>query len=621
MACHFIAKPLGGFYDPVQQIRETALARDQRRLAAILAADVVGYSRLMGREESGTVGRLRTIRKQHLVPVLARRGGRIVKLTGDGVLVEFSSAVEALTAAIEFQQTILDESRGQAEDQVILFRMGLHLGDLIVEEDDLFGDGVNVAARLEAEAPPGGILISRTVHEAVAGRMKASFEDLGGLLLKNIERPVQTFSVQWQAADWRDAHEAVVTAAPAAAPAAPLALPDKPSIAVLPFDNMSADPEQEHFADGVVESITAALSRIRAFFVIARNSAFAYKGRPTNVREIGRELGVAYVLEGSVQRVGARVRITAQLIETAGGVHLWADRYDGSLDDIFDLQDRITEAVAGALQPSIRLAEIERSRRKRPQELGAYDYAMRAMQHAWLLEEDAAARALELLGKALEIDPDYPLALALTAWCWAQRSVYNWADDTAAAKAEALKLADRAASQSADDPLILAVLGTVHTFARNYGVARVMLERAVTLDPNAAWALSRLGWLDVYADRPDEAKIHFEKALRLSPLDPINFNNLVGLASARAVAGDDAGAADLFIRALQERPNAAWIHRNLAAALYGAGRLNEARESIAKLLVSHPGITIRKYREAMVFSPSTLDRMAAQMRALGIPEE
>ena len=597
------------------------MARDQRRLAAILASDVVGYSRLMGRDESGTVSRLRTIRKQHLVPVLTRRGGRIVKSTGDGVLVEFSSAVEALTAAIEFQQTILDESRGQAEDQIILFRMGLHLGDLIVEEDDLFGDGVNVAARLEAEAPPGGILISRTVHEAVAGRVKASFEDLGSLLLKNIERPIQTYSVQWQAVDWRDAHEAVMTAAPAAAPAAPLALPDKPSIAVLPFDNMSADPEQEHFADGVVESITAALSRIRAFFVIARNSAFAYKGRPTNVREIGRELGVAYVLEGSVQRVGARVRITAQLIETAGGVHLWADRYDGSLDDIFDLQDRITEAVAGALQPSIRLAEIERSRRKRPQELGAYDYAMRAMQHAWLLEEDAAARALELLGKALEIDPDYPLALALTAWCWAQRSVYNWADDAATAKAEALKLADRAASQSADDPLILAVLGTVHTFARNYGAARVMLERAVALDPNAAWALSRMGWLDVYADRPDDAKVHFEKALRLSPLDPINFNNLVGLASARAVAGDDAGAADLFIRALQERPNAVWIHRNLAAALYGAGRLDEARESITKLLVSNPGITIRKFREAMVFSPSTLDRMAAQMRALGMPEE
>ena len=451
--------------------------------------------------------------------------------------------------------------------------------------------------------------------------MKASFEDLGNLMLKNIERPVQTFAVHWQAMDWRHAHEAVATAAPVGARAAPLALPDKPSIAVLPFDNMSADPEQEHFADGVVESITAALSRIRAFFVIARNSAFAYKGRPTNVREIGRELGVAYVLEGSVQRVGARVRITAQLIETAGGAHLWADRYDGSLDDIFDLQDRITEAVAGALQPSIRLAEIERSRRKRPQDLGAYDYAMRAMQHAWLLEQDAAARALELLGKALEIDPDYPLALALTAWCRAQSSVYNWTDDTATAKAEALKLADRAANHSADDPLILAVLGTVHTFARNYGVARVMLERAIALDPNSAWALSRLGWLDVYADRADDAKVHFEKALRLSPLDPINFNNLVGLASARQVAGDDPAAADLFIRALQERPNAVWIHRNLAACLYGAGRLEEAKASLATLLASQPGFTIRKFREAMVFTPRTLDRMSEQVRALGVPDE
>ena len=597
------------------------MARDQRRLAAILAADVVGYSRLMGRDESGTVSRVRTIRKEHLMPILERRGGRIVKLTGDGVLIEFASAVEALTAAIEFQQKILDENLGEAEDKIIKFRMGLHLGDLIVEEDDLFGDGVNVAARLETEAPPGGILISRTVHEAVAGRMKASFEDLGNLMLKNIERPVQTFAVQWQAMDWRHAQEAVTTAAPAAARTAPLALPDKPSIAVLPFDNMSADPEQEHFADGVVESITAALSRIRAFFVIARNSAFAYKGHPTNVREIGRELGVAYVLEGSVQRMGARVRITAQLIETAGGAHLWADKYDGSLDDIFDLQDRITEAVAGALQPSIRLAEIERSRRKRPQDLGAYDYAMRAMQHAWLLEEDAAARAIELLGKALAIDPDYPLALALTAWCWAQRSVYNWTDDAATAKAEALKLADRAASQSADDPLILAVLGTVHTFARNYGVARVMLERAIALDPNSAWALSRLGWLDVYADRADDAKVHFEKALRLSPLDPINFNNQVGLASARQVAGDDPAAADLFIRALQERPNAVWIHRHLAACLYGAGRLEEAKASLAALLVSQPGFTNRRFREAMVFSPRSLERMVGQMSALGVPEE
>ena len=599
------------------------VTREQRRLAAILAADVVGYSRLMGRDESGTVARLRSLRKERLVPLIARRGGRIVKLTGDGVLVEFGSAVEALTAAIEFQQTTNAEAKGEPADRAIQMRMGLHLGDLIVEEDDLYGDGVNVAARLESEAPAGGILISRTVQEAVNGRIKARFEDLGELHLKNIERPMQAFVVRWDAADWMIAAEEVSPASrQAARPAAPpaLALPDKPSIAVLPFDNMSHDPEQEHLADGVVESLTAALSRIRSFFVIARNSAFAFKGKPTNVKDIGRELGVAYLLEGSVQRVGMRVRITAQLIDTAGGMHLWADRYDGSLEDIFDLQDRITEAVAGALQPSIRLAEIERARRKPPQDLSAYDYTMRAMRHAWVLDKGAATRALELLDKALKVDPDYPLALALSGWCWAQRSVYNWADDVVAAQAEALKLADRAANQSADDPLILAILGTVHTFARNYGVARVMLERAIAIDPNGAWAFSRLGWLDVYADRPDEAKRHFERAMRLSPLDPINFNNLVGLASARQVAGDDTGAAELFERALQERPHALWVLRNYAPALYGAGRLEEAKAAATALMSSYPDLTIARYKEAMVFSPRMLDRIGAQLAELGVPE-
>ncbi|MDH5244958.1 MAG: hypothetical protein OEW98_00800 [Betaproteobacteria bacterium] len=601
------------------------MAREHRRLAAILAADVVGYSRLMGRDESGTVARLRENRRQHLEPVLERHGGRLVKLIGDGALVEFASAVDALGAAIEFQQAMVEVNRDQPEDSAILFRMGLHLGDLIVDGDDLYGDGVNVAARLEAVAPAGGIVISGNFHDAVNGRLKATFDALGSLALKNIERPVLAFNVKWQPADW-PATSAAASAAPRAPSIArpydgPLALPDKPSIAVLPFDNLSGDPEQEHFADGVVDSITAALSRIRAFFVIARNSAFAYKGRPMNVREIGRELGVAYVLAGSVQRGGARVRITVQLIETAGGTHLWADKYDGSLDDIFDLQDRITQHVAGALQPSIRLAEIERARRKRPQDLGAYDYTMRAMRHVWLLEKDEATRGLELLGQALEIDENYPLALALAAWCWAQRSVYTWVDDITAAKARALHLAERAANQSADDPLILAILGAVQTFARNYGAARVMLERAVALDPNAAWALSRLGWLDVYADRPEQAKLHFEKALRLSPLDPINFNNYNGLASACVVAGDDKAAADLFTRALQERPNALWIHRHLAPALYGAGRLEEAYASRDALLAAFPGITVQKFREAMVFSPRVLDRIAGQMCALGIPED
>jgi adenylate cyclase len=398
-----------------------------------------------------------------------------------------------------------------------------------------------------------------------------------------------------------------------------LVLPDKPSIAVLPFQNMSGDPAQEYFADGVVESITAGLSRVRDFFVIARNSAFVYKGQPAMAQDIGRKLGVAYLLEGSVQRDAARIRVTVQLVETAHGAHLWAEKFDGAPDDIFDLQDRIAAQVAGALQPSIRQAEITRSRRKRPQDLGAYDYTMRAMSQVWLLDAQAAGRGLELLGQALEIDPDYPLALALAAWCWAQRAVYNWVGDVAAAQTRALGLADRAVAQSTDDPLVLAVLGTVHTLARNFGVARVMLERAIAIDPNAAWALSRTGWLEVYTDRPDEARKAFEKAIRLSPLDPMNFNNYIGLASARQVALDDHAAAGLFLRALQERPNALWIHRNLAPALLGAGRLEEARASRDILLATYPGFSIRQYKEAMVFSPPVLDRIAAQLASLGVP--
>ncbi|HSF96713.1 MAG TPA: adenylate/guanylate cyclase domain-containing protein [Thermohalobaculum sp.] len=572
----------------------------ERRLAAILAADVVGYSRLVAADEAGTLAALRALRSEILDPAVAEHGGRMVKTTGDGFLVEFPSAVDAMGCAMGVQSAMA------ARDGRLRLRIGVNVGDVVIEGTDILGDGVNIAARLESVAEPGGVAFSGSVREYVLGRIDADFRDGGSRELKNIDRPIQVW--HWQPEG----------AAPARAEAP--ALPDKPSIVVLPFDNMSGDPEQEYFADGVVEALTAALSRIRAFFVIARNSAFAYKGRHLNVREIGRELGVAYVLEGSVQRAGNRVRITVQLIETAGGKHLWAERYDGSLDDIFDLQDKITEQVAGALQPSIRLAEIERARRKRPQEMGAYDYTMRAIRHVWMLEKDEAAKALELLEKALEIDPEYPLALALAAWCWAQRSVYNWTDDFAAAKARALALGERAASLSSDDPLILAVLGAVHTFARNYGAARVLLERAIQLDPNAAWALSRLGWLEVYADRPDAAREYFERAMRLSPLDPMNFNNLVGLGSACQVAGDDNGAADLFTRALQERPNAHWIHRNLAAALHGAGREAEARASRNALLAAYPDMTVRKFKDAMVFSPRALDRMGAQLLEIGLPE-
>ncbi len=582
------------------------MQRTHRQLAAIMSVDVVGFARLMGADEDGTLANLKRLQKTVVSPQVARRDGRIVKLLGDGAIIMFSSVVDAVTAGIAIQLAMPAFNEGTANEKSIAMRIGVNLGDVILEGTDVYGDGVNVAARIQEVCAPGGLALSATAHEHVSGKVDVRFTDAGERELKNIARKIRVFR-------WPDNE--------ADGPSRGLALPDKPSIAVLPFDNMSGDPDQEHFADGVVEALTAALSRIRSFFVISRNSAFAYKGRRMNVIDIGRELGVGYALEGSVQRSGGKLRITVQLIETAAGAHLWAEKYDGAESELFDLQDRITEQVAGALQPSIRRAEIDRAMRKRPRDMGAYDYAMRAIRHVWMLERKEAALALELLEQALKIDPDYPLALALAAWCWAQHSVYDWTDDIEAAKARALALAERAADLSSDDPLILSVLGAVHTFARNFGAARVLLERAVALDPNAAWALSRLGWLEVYADRPAAAFQHFERAMRLSPLDPMNFNNLVGMASAHQVSGDHNACADLLQRALMERPSAHWIHRNLAAALVAAGRIEEAETSKEVLRRAYPDLSIRKFKAAMVFSEETLESMAVQLRKLGIPEE
>lgn len=579
--------------------------RTKRRLAAIMSVDVVGFSRLMGADEDGTLTNLKRLQKTIVSPQVTGRGGWIVKLMGDGAIIIFSSVVDAVSAGIAIQQEMPTFNDGVPPEQAIALRLGINLGDVILEGADIYGDGVNVAARIQEVCTPGGVALSATAYEHVSGKVEAQFTDAGERELKNISRKIRVFR-------WPDAQASEASRR--------LALPDKPSIAVLPFDNMSSDPDQDYFADGVVEALTAALSRIRSFFVIARNSAFAYKGRHMNVIDIGRELGVGYALEGSVQRAGGKLRITVQLIETATGAHLWAEKYDGADSELFDLQDRITEQVAGALQPSVQKAEIERAMRKRPHDMGAYDYTMRAIRHVWMLERDEAAKALVLLDQALEIDPDYPLALALSGWCWAQHGVYNWVEDIDAAKTRALGLAEKAAGFSGDDPLILSVLGVVHTFARNYGTARILLERAIALDPNAAWALSRLGWLEVYADRPEAAFQHFEHALRLSPLDPMNFNNLVGIASAHQISGDYGAAADLFQRALMERPSATWIHRNLAPALLAADRAEEAELSKKMMLEAYPDITVKRFKEAMVFSPQALEGISVFLRKLGIPE-
>ncbi len=387
-------------------------------------------------------------------------------------------------ARLEIQREMAQRNAEVSPELRIEFRIGIHVGDIIIDDNDIFGDGVNIAARLEGIAEPGGVCISDDAHRQIRGKVDIVFDDIGEQNLKNIAEPMRAWHIRFAS----EAAPAVRSSA-SATRVQDLALPDKPSIVVLPFDNMSAEPGQDYLADGIVEAITAALSCIRSFFVIARSSAFTYKGRATNARDIGKELGVAYLLEGSVQKAGNRLRIIVQLIETEGGAHVWSSRFDGAIDEFFDLEDRITEQVAGALQPSIRIAEIERSRRKRPQDLGSYDYTMRAMPHVWALEKDESAKALELLEKALTIDPEYPLALSLAGWCHAQRSVYNWADDIAESQAMARSLAERAAEMSGDDPVILAVLGAVHTFVRNHGTARVLLERAVALDPNCGMGL------------------------------------------------------------------------------------------------------------------------------------
>jgi adenylate cyclase len=582
----------------------------QRRLAAILAADVVGYSDLMSRDEEGTLGRLRDLRRQVIEPRIRSHHGRLVKTIGDGFLVEFASPVDAVRCAMELQETVA-RSSGKAEAKPLQLRIGINIGDIMVEEDgDIFGDGVNVAARLQKMALPGGICLSGKVYEEVRGKLAYAFEDRGEHHFKNIGRPIRVFCLL----------EGMDTAQRSGERRPSGSHPEGPSIAVLPFVNISKDPEQEYFADGIVEDIIAALSRFKSFFVIARNSTFAYKGRAVPVQQIGRELGVRYVLEGSVRRSGPRIRITAQLVDASTGMHLWAEHYDGVVEDVFDLQDRITASVVGSIQPSIRTAEIERARRKRPENLDAYDLVMRALPHVWALEYEANKEAARLLDKALLLDPGYPLAVALAAWCRGQRIVYNWSKNLPEDKRETLRQAQAAAALAHEDPFILTVLGAALTITREFQRATSMLERALSLDPNSAWAWNRSGWLHNYHDDPEVAIEHFERSLRLSPFDPMAFNCEMGIGCAHFIVRRYDLAAHWQEKALMSKPNTAWIHRTLAPAYALAGEPDKARDSVGELLKGYPGIRIVDILQAMAFSREVMSRFAEGLRQAGLPE-
>lgn len=566
-----------------------------------MAVDVVGFSSLMEKDQAGTLERIKEQRRQIVQPLVDQHKGRFVKLMGDGALLEFGSVVDAVECAFDIQNALSNKA-----DSLPL-RIGINLGDIIIEGSDIYGDGVNVASRLESFAQPGGICISAIVKESLLNQASEPFVDVGEHAFKNIERPIRVFC-------WPDSD------AIASMSRRKLTAPSKPSLVILPFDNLSDDPDQQYFSDGIVEAITAALARVSSFMVIARNTAFTYKGKQFDVRDVGRDLDVAYALEGSVQRAGNRVRITAQLIETENGAHVWAQRFDGTLDDIFDLQDSITEQVAGALQPSIQLAEARRVGRKQPQEYGAYDHTMRALTCCWHLERPETETAIEHLDKALEIDPDYPLALSLKAWCLAQYVVYNWTNEIAATKSNALQLGEKAAGISGDDPLVLTVLGVVHSIVRNFGTAKILLDKAVAIDPNSSWAWSRLGWVATYTDKQSEALQSFERSIRLSPYDPLTFNTYYGMASVLEMAERYDEAISYYEKALQARPGAKWIYRSYCSALSGCGDFEKAKEAYDELITAFPELTSSKLREAMVFPEYFMDRMVINLKRLGLPD-
>ncbi|MGY8681937.1 tetratricopeptide repeat protein [Bradyrhizobium sp. UFLA05-153] len=551
--------------------------RVQRRLAAIMAADVVGYSALMERADETTYASFEQLKRELIEPSLSRNDGRLIKTTGDGALAEFASPLDAVRSAIEIQDGLASRDYG------LKLRIGLNLGDVIVGKDgDLFGDGINIAVRLESLADPGGILISGKVLSEVDGKLNAAFEDRGERQLKNISKPVRAFAVRLLAG---------AQAVTAIAAAEPPPLPDKPSIAVLPFQHMSGDPEQEYFADGLVDDIITALSRFKGLLVIARNSSFTYKGKTVDIKQIGRELGVRYVLEGSVRKAGSRLRITGQLIDVATGAHLWTDRFDGALGDIFDLQDKIAQQAAGAITPEVDRAEIERACRRTMGKIDAVTAYYRGSQHIHFpttpANNETAARYFE---QAIALDPDFAPAYGGAAICIAWRRANNWPGDKAKDNAQVLCFAERLKELGTDDAFALQVVGfLLFWFALDFDGGLELIELAIRSNPAYARALNARGLIRSWQGESDAAIAQLELAMRLSPRDPFAFNALLGIALAHHNAGRHAEAGEWTDKAVRALPPAHYVGMCQAILCYvGAGRLEAAKRLMTECLRLYP---------------------------------
>ena len=580
-----------------------AEARVERRLAAILAADVAGYSRLMGEDEEATLAALKNSLKAVVEPKIAENRGRIVKTTGDGVLAEFGSAVDAARCALDIQRVMAERNAGIPEDRRIEFRIGINVGDVIIDGADIFGDGVNIAARVEALARPGAICVSENAYQQFKGKIATEVSDMGEQQLKNIAQPVRVFGLRMQEGG------SVAT----------LKLPEKPSIAVLPFENMSGDPEQDYFADGLVEDITTGLSRFKWLFVIARNSTFIYKGKAIDIKQVGRELGVRYVLEGSVRKAGGRVRITAQLIETDERTHLWAERYDRALDDIFALQDEITTSTVAAIEPSLRQAEIERAKQKRPDSLDAYDLVLRATAVSNSGMPDGAAQAMPLLERALALEPNYALAHGQVAYC--NEVLYLRAGRREENRLAAIHHGHTAIILGPDDATALTFGGiAIGLVEHNRPLSLNAFEAALAISPSAAsaylWGALILGW-GAEAERAIEWG---ERGIRLSPFDPWVTAAHHGIGLGNFMRGRYEESATAQRAAIRSKPGFSISHFLLAAALAKLGRMDEARAAAARGLELQPNYSSRGQCDAIGCVAELAAPLIEAMRAAGLPD-
>jgi adenylate cyclase len=579
-----------------------------RRLAAIVAADVAGYSRLMGLDEVGTA---RTLREHRKVTdaLVARHGGRLVKTTGDGVLLEFPSVVDAVECAVAVQAVMAERNEGMSADRRMLFRIGINLGDILIEGDDILGDGVNSAARIENECEPGGAYLSDDAYRQVRGKTSLAFDDLGERSLKNIDRPVRLYAVR----------SASFSTEAAAETDKSLPLPDKPSIAVLPFQNMSGDPEQEYFADGMVEEIITALSRFKWLFVIARNSSFTFKGKAVDVKEVGRRLGVRYVLEGSVRKAAGKVRITGQLIDAVTGAHIWADKFERDLTDVFALQDEVTVAVVSAVQPKLIETEIEMATRRRPENLTAYDLCLRARQKVSLRSREAVTEMLQLAHQALDLDPRSVWAAVLAAIGHYLNVVFGFSIDPQFDRNEARRLVNLALSLDENDDRALSTAAYFFAFFDgDYETAIDFVNRAVASNPNDPGGWNNRGWVYKYAGHYEEAIVSFERAIRVSPLSPYNHNNLAGIGTTLIELRRFDEAVAVCKKARRQNSSDGGIFRFLAGALAHLGRDTEAREAAARLLEIDPTFTISSWIARGGQANSKL--LIEGLRKAGLPE-